>query len=326
MKIKVSVVIPNYNGEKYLSNCLKSLKRQSFKDFEIIVVDDGSKDGSAKRARYRIRKEGGYPPVHFLMLRRNTGFAAAVNAGIKKSAAPLVLLLNNDTIAEKHFVEKMYMAMRCNPGVFSASAKMLNMHNRRLADDCGDMYCALGYAFSPAKDKPAEAFRRSTYVFAACAGAAIYRKDDLELLGGFDELHFAYLEDIDLGYRARLAGFKNIYAPGAKVLHAGSGFSGSRYNEFKVALSSRNNVYLIYKNMPVWQLIVNAPFLIAGFAVKAVFFAAKGLGGTYTKGLAEGIRMSKGPGRNRRVDFSRVPGHIQLRTEAELLRNMLRLL
>ena len=193
MKIKVSVVIPNYNGEKYLSNCLKSLKRQSFKDFEIIVVDDGSKDGSAKRARYMIRKEGGCPPVHFLMLRRNAGFAAAVNAGIKKSAAPLVLLLNNDTIAEKHFVEKMYMAMRRNPGVFSASAKMLNMHNRRLADDCGDMYCALGYAFSPAKDKPAEAFRRSTYVFAACAGAAIYRKDDLELLGGFDELHFIIL-------------------------------------------------------------------------------------------------------------------------------------
>ena len=109
----------------------------------------------------------------------------------------------------------------------------------------------------------------------------MYRKDYLERTGLFDEAHFAYLEDVDLGYRARIAGFYNVMEPAAVVYHAGSGFSGSRYNAFKISHSSRNNVYLIYKNMPLFQLVLNAPFLLAGFGIKILFFARKGFGGIY---------------------------------------------
>ncbi len=114
-----------------------------------------------------------------------------------------------------------------------------------------------------------------TKFFTSCAGAAIYRKKIFEKIGYFDEEHFAYLEDIDVGYRARINGYENWYAPKAIVYHIGSGTSGSRYNHFKTRYSSRNNIYLIYKNMPFLQILLNLPFLILGFGMKILFFTQK---------------------------------------------------
>ena len=119
----------------------------------------------------------------------------------------------------------------------------------------------------------------------------IYKKEILDKIGGFDKNHFAYLEDCDLGYRAQIFGYRNYYTPDAVVYHAGRGVSGSRHNEFKVTLSSKNSVYLIYKNMPVLQVILNLPFLIPGFLVKYFFFMKKGLGETYRKGILQGIKF-----------------------------------
>ena len=114
---------------------------------------------------------------------------------------------------------------------------------------------------------------RRRVIFASCAGADIYRKKVFEKIGYFDEEHFAYLEDIDVGYRARIFGYENWYVPAALVYHVGSGTSGSRYNQFKTRYSSRNNIYLIYKNMPVLQIILNLPFLVPGFGHEdPVFF------------------------------------------------------
>ena len=124
--------------------------------------------------------------------------------------------------------------------------------------------------------------------FAACGGAAIYRRDVFAKIGYFDENHFAYLEDIDIGYRARIFGYQNGYCPDAIVYHAGSGASGSRYNAFKVDLSSRNSIYLIYKNMPLLQLILNLPFLLLGFLVKTLFLYKKGIWASLSAGTVEG--------------------------------------
>ena len=159
-----------------------------------------------------------------------------------------------------------------------------------------------------------EYYEKPGRIFAACAGAAVYRKLVFEEIGYFDEAHFAYLEDIDVGWRARIAGWRNLYVPAAKVLHAGSGTSGSRYNEFKVTLSSRNNVYLIWKNMPFLQLLMNLPFLLAGFGVKFLFFLRKGLGGIYARGLLEGVRMC---GKGTRVKFSckNLPCYVKIQLE-----------
>ena len=141
--------------------------------------------------------------------------------------------------------------------------------------------------------QPVGDYREPAEVFSACAGAAMYRRELFAKVGLFDELHFAYLEDLDLGYRAKIQGYRNVYCPTAKVYHVGSGTSGSKYNSFKVKLSARNSVYVNYKNMPLPQLILNAPALAAGYFVKWCFFMKIGFGKDYIDGLKEGFKTAK---------------------------------
>lgn len=284
---KVSVVVPNYNGAGFLPDCLGSLRKQTLDDLQIIVVDNASEDHSCRLI------ESEYPEVELVRMNTNTGFCGAVNEGIRRSLAPYVLLLNNDTEAEEDFVEELYDAIQKNDRIFSCSAKMVQYFDRDKVDDAGDYYCALGWAYAYGKGKPKERCEKERKIFFSCAGAAIYRKDLLDKIGYFDEIHFAYLEDADIGYRARIQGYENRYAPRAVVYHVGSGTSGSVYNLFKTKYSSRNNVYLLYKNMPFLQLLLNMPFWLIGFVVKALFFALKGFGKEYIKGLWTGITLCK---------------------------------
>lgn len=286
-KIRVSIVIPNYNGIEFISNCLKSLENQTYPYFQVIVMDNASTDGSQKL----ILKEFNY--VILIQLDKNYGFCKAVNEGIKISNTKYVILLNNDTVVDKHFVEELVKVIEKSPKTFSCSAKMLQLNQKELIDDAGDFYCALGWAFARGKSKSAAKYNQNTEIFASCAGAAIYRKAIFERLGYFDEAHFAYLEDIDIGYRAKIHGFRNEFAAKSIVYHAGSGSSGSRYNEFKVKLASRNSIYLIYKNMPMIQIILNFPLLLTGIILKTIFFTRKGFGTTYINGIKKGINMAK---------------------------------
>ena len=234
----------------------------------------------------------------------NTGFSKAVNAGIRAAQTEYVLLLNNDTIADRYMVEELEKAVERDRIAFSAGAKMINLHKPELLDGAGDFYTALGWAFARGKDKDAGACNKPGRIFSACAGAALYRRALFEKVGFFDENHFAYLEDIDIGYRANICGYHNIYVPKAKVRHAGSAVSGSRHNAFKVRLSARNSIYLIYKNMPPVQILINLPFLLAGYAVKTFYFILKGLGGSYLQGLLAGIKLcGTEEGRRHRVRF-----------------------
>lgn len=290
---RVSVVIPNYNGIAFVESCLKALL-QDAPGAEILLVDNGSSDGSLELVREQ------FPEVKVLALEKNYGFCRAANEGMKKASSPYVILLNNDTEVLPGFTDALVSALQLEPRAFSAGAKMIQLHHQEKIDDAGNFYCALGWAFARGKDKSVEYYEKQDEVFAACGGAVIYRKNLLEQIGYLDESHFAYLEDIDLAWRAKIAGFKNIYVPRAKVLHVGSGTSGSRYNEFKVHLSSRNSVYLAYKNMPALQLLLNFPFLLAGFGIKYIFFVKKGLGKTYRKGLKEGLSMCH---REKKVKF-----------------------
>lgn len=284
---KVSIVIPNYNGSRYLKDCLGSLREQTYRDFEVILVDNGSADDSVERAAEY------FPAVRIHRLSENTGFCRAVNIGVGLSEAPYVILLNNDTRAMPSFVEKLVEAMDAHPDCFSCASHMYKMAEPEKTDDAGNYFCALGWAFARGKDKPAENYRKPCRIFAACAGAAIYRRDVMVSLGLLDEKHFAYLEDMDLGYRARIEGWENRFEPGAVVYHVGSGTTGSRYNEFKVRYSARNNIYMIYKNMPLLQLFLNSPFLLAGFLIKIAFFTLKGYGGEYRKGLRMGFALAR---------------------------------
>ena len=179
-----------------------------------------------------------------------------------------------------------------HPGCFSSQSKLLQIHNPTLMDDGGNYYCALGLAFAWGKDMPAILYDEPRRIFASCAAAAIYRKSVFAEIGYFDEKHYAYLEDIDIGYRARIEGYENRYAPGAVVHHVGSGTTGSRYNEFKIGYSARNNIYLVYKNMPFLQILFNIPFLIAGILVKTVFFGSKGYLKEYLQGICKGFSLA----------------------------------
>lgn len=295
MKIgsRVSIVVPNYNGIAFMEACLRALLDDA-PQAEILVVDNGSTDGS------RELLEEQFPEVAVIALDRNYGFCRAANEGMKAASAPYVILLNNDTEVLPGFTRELVKALDRDKSVFSAAAKMIQMYHPEKIDDAGNFYCALGWAFARGKDRPVESYEEPDEIFAGCGGAVIYRKSVLEEIGYLDEAHFAYLEDIDLGYRAKIAGYRNVYIPTAKVYHVGSGTSGSRYNEFKVSLSSRNSVYLAYKNMPFLQLVLNAPLLLAGFAIKYLFFLRKGLGKTYARGLQEGLKLCR---RERKVKF-----------------------
>lgn len=312
-------MIPNYNGKKYLADCLSSLERAEKERPAVIVVDNGSQDASAQEA-----KEA-FPWIRLICFPENRGFDAAVNEGIRESRTPYVFLLNNDTKVRPGCISAMEARMEREKKLFSVSARMVDMRNPEIMDGAGDLYSALGWAYAIGKGKPAAYYGKPRKLFSACAGAALYRKSALELTGDFDESHFAYLEDVDIGYRARILGFSNAYEPSAVVLHAGSATSGSRYNEFKVFYSARNNVYLIYKNMPPLQILLNAPLLLAGFAVKTLFFLKKGYGGTYVKGLCEGIRLCREPAsRARRVRFKGKNLGNYIRIQMELWVNMFR--
>ncbi len=300
---ETAIIIPNYNGMQYLETCLSSLEKQTCREFSIYLVDNGSTDQS------RSYVSAHFPEVQWIQLDQNYGFSRAVNEGIRRTREPYVILLNNDTQAEERFVEEMLEGIRRHPKAFSAGAKMLSWQERDKIDDAGNYYNMLGWAFARGKGKPETGYQKEQKVFAACAGAAIYRRSLLEKTGLFDEEHFAYLEDLDIGYRARILGYENWFLPRARVYHVGSGTSGSRYNLFKIRYSSRNNVYLIYKNMPLLQLIFNLPALCLGFLVKLVFFASKGYGREYAAGIKNGFSISrKKENRAKKVRFS--PGHL----------------
>ena len=285
--MKVTIIIPNYNGKHFMEPCLASLNEQTCRDFKILIVDNASTDGSLEYM------EQTYPDIEVLALDSNYGFSRAVNEGIRHADTPYVILLNNDTTVDSRYVEEMIRAIEVSDRIFSVSSKMIQMYHPDLMDDAGDMYSVLGWAFQRGVGRPEKLYKKSCRVFTACAGAAIYRREVFETIGYFDEMHFAYLEDIDVGYRAKLYGYDNVFCPEAVVYHVGSGTSGSKYNSFKVKLAARNNVYLNYKNMRTWQLLLNSPCLLAGTFVKFLFFKKMGFGKDYVSGFLEGIRTLK---------------------------------
>lgn len=292
--------------------CLKSLAEQTCKDFKILVVDNASTDGSVEY----MKEE--YPEIETLVLEKNYGFSKAVNVGIRHADTPYVLLLNNDTTVEPHFVLEMIRAIERSRYIFSVSSKMIQMYHPEQIDSAGDLYTVIGWGICRGAGRSITNYTEDCEIFSACAGAAIYRRELFKKIGYFDENHFAYLEDIDVGYRAKIYGYKNVYCPSALVYHVGSGTSGSKYNAFKVKLSARNNIYVNYKNMPVLQLLLNLLPLTAGYLVKWIFFLKIGFGKEYMEGIKEGFATCK---EQKKVPFN--PLHLlnYCRIEIELIAN-----
>lgn len=286
--------------------------KQKFEDFKTIVIDNCSTDGSLE-----YLKED-YPEIEVISLDQNYGFSYAVNLGIKRSKTPYVILLNNDTVVDQNYIKEMVRMIEKNRNIFSVSSKMIQLYNPKLIDSAGDLYTVLGWGICRGAGRSIRNYTKGDRIFSACAGAAIYRREVFDKIGFFDENHFAYMEDIDIGYRAKIFGFDNVFCPTAHVFHVGSGTSGSKYNSFKVKLSARNSIYLIYKNMPMLQLIINSIPLAMGYLLKYYFFKSNGFGEDYKAGLKEGIQTIK---KCKKVKFTLKHLRFYMLIEGELILN-----
>ncbi len=278
----LTVIIPNFNGKHLLKPCLESLNIQNCV-FNVIIVDNGSSDGSigyikANFSNYTVIENS-----------ENLGFSAAVNQGILASTTDYVLLLNNDVVLEENCILNLLNCIEKDDKSFAVASKMLNA-DKITIDDVGDEYTLLGWTKKVGNGKPRGMYNDEREIFSACAGASIYRRKVFDTIGYFDENFFAYMEDVDISYRAKIYGYKCIYCPDAVVYHMGSATSGSKYNGFKIKLAARNNVYVPYKNMPWPQLSLNMIFLVLGYLIKYLFFLRKGYGNDYINGLNEGLK------------------------------------
>ncbi len=282
--MKVSVITPNYNGVKFLKNYFKSLDDDSEYIGEVIIIDNGSDDSSIDY----IQNNSFNFPVILIKNDENMGFAPAVNQGIFKAKHDYIFSLNNDTEIKKGSIKAMLDLIQ-DENVFSVQAKMLQSSNKKLIDDAGDEYNLLGWTKKVGENQSRDNYSQVLEIFSSCAGAALYKKDILYEIGLFDDNFFAYMEDVDLAIRSQINGYKNLLCPDAIVYHIGSATSGSRYNEFKVKIAARNNVWTVYKNLPIPLKIINFIFLFLGFTIKYVFFVKKGFGSFYLEGIKEGL-------------------------------------
>ncbi len=252
---KVSVIIVNWNGKQHLEECLTSLSKQTFKASEIILVDNGSVDESIEFV------EKNFPAVKVVRLDKNQGFCRGNNIGLQHARGDFIALLNNDTLLDMQWLEELYRAMTKHSHVGTCASCIVNYYSRDVMDTAGDGFDLCGVGYKIGEGMPVTKFQKERYVFGACAGAALYRRSMIDEIGFFDERFFAIGEDLDLSFRALLAGYKCLYVPGAIVYHKVNRTVG-RNSDFLLYHSRRNVEYTFFKNMPFPLIIATLPLHI----------------------------------------------------------------
>jgi hypothetical protein len=254
---EVAIIIPSFNGLHLLESCLKSIYNQTYRAFEVVLVDNGSGDGTAEWVGRH------YPPVKTVRFIVNKGFSAAVNEGIRRSSGHYVFLLNNDTELDPRCLERLVQTADGNGAYASFAPKMIRYSDRNLLDGVGDgvLRCGAGYRLGN-RESDGVLWEHPMQVFGACAGAALYRRSFFEKAGMFDEDFFAYLEDVDINFRAVRLGMRCLSVPGARVYHMGSQTSGSRLNTFTVSQTTHNMIRVVVHNYPLSILLRQWPVIV----------------------------------------------------------------
>ncbi len=281
----VAVIIVNYNAAAFLPRCLDALSQQTVAPGTVLVVDNGSEDGSAQAVCRR------YPAVQLHELGVNAGFAAANNAGIARvPEARWVALLNPDAFPAPTWLETLLTAARVHSEFVCFGCRMLDAGDPALLDGAGDTYHSSGLAWRNGHGAAADALsEQDAEIFAPCAAAALYRRDALLGVGGFDESFFCYFEDIDLGFRMRLAGYRCLYVGAALVHHVGSGVSG-RNSDFAVYHGHRNLVWTFVKDMPAPLLWYYLPQHLLINVVALGYYSARGQAGVIWRAKRDAVR------------------------------------
>lgn len=277
----ICVIIVNYNGGRWLGPCLEAVKRQTFRDFDVVLVDNGSTDGSMSCAQ-------NFPENWKIILAgENLGFAVANNLAARQTETPWLAMLNPDTVADENWLSEFVAARDRYPDVAMFGSSLINLDDSTRMDGMGDCYHISGLAWRGGHGSVRPENLPEGEVFAPCAAAAFYRRDVFEAAGGFDEDFFCYMEDVDLAFRLRLAGHRCIQLASSIVAHAGSAISGRR-SAFAIYHGYRNLIWTFARNMPLGLMIVALPFhLILVLALLAKSLAAGGLGDA-VRGFAAG--------------------------------------
>ncbi len=290
-----TVVIPNWNGRRFLKTCLDSLRAQTYPAIEVIIADNGSSDGSQRYVK------ANYPEAVLIELGANQGFTGACNIGMEAARGCFIALLNNDTEVEPNWVAEIVNAFDDHAEVGMIASKMLLFDQRGRIHATGDFFTTDGRAGNRGVwEKDEGQYDCADYVFAACGGSSAYRKSMLDQIGLLDDDYFFLLEDIDLAWRAQLAGYKALYAPDAVVYHRLSATGGGVMASF---YDGRNAIWLVVKNLPaaLWRKYAGQILMRqAGLAWQALKAWRGAEARARLRGMAAGLLAIRGALRKRR--------------------------
>jgi GT2 family glycosyltransferase len=281
---EISVIVLNWNGKHFLETCLTALRRQTFRDFEVILVDNGSTDGTVEYVR------DNFPEVKLVALKENFGFTGGNIAGYGHAKGELVVLLNNDTEADEHWLEEMHKASKDYPKAGSFASKMMLFDKRNQIDNCGFDLTSVGTVVDLGRRKlDGPAWCEARKVFGACGGAAGYRRSMLEEVGFFDPDLFMTFDDLDLSFRAQLRGYECMFVPRAIVYHHLG--PTIRRHPARTAYFEQRNIDLVYlKNMPLKLILLALPKRLIYEIGCALYFFRLGVGTAFLKAKVDVIR------------------------------------
>ncbi len=290
---RVTVIIVNWNGKRFLSECLESLRNQSYREFSAVVVDNGSEDDSAAFI------ERHFPEVRLICLAYNTGFAYANNIALKEADTEYAVLLNNDAVADEQWLDSLVSALDACPEAGMAASKMLFYNEKHIIDRVGDAYSTAGTGLLRGRGMSSESYDKPEKIFGACAGAAIYRTSMLDDVGLFDEDFFLLYEDVDLSFRVQLKGYECLYVPDAIVYHKASA-TIVHDSPTSVYYSHRNLEWAYLKNMPTSlifrTLMLHLVYDLASF----LYFLICGRGKNFIRAKADALKGFKAMMQKRR--------------------------
>jgi hypothetical protein len=278
----ISVIIVNYNGKKFLSDCLNSIFHQTYFPFEVIMVDNASHDGSVEYVQQN------FPDVKMFTQSTNLGFAGGTNAGIRQAEGEFILTLNNDTILTPDFIDELAKPMVSDPFVGMCASKMIFPDGR--INSTAICISRSGAAWDRGMGEPDHGqYDVVEEVFGACAGAALYRRIMLDEIGLFDEDFFLYMEDVDLAFRARLSGWKCMYVPSARVIHVHGGTTEPG-SDSSVYYGNRNLLWYAVKNFPSRALILFIPWIIGRNIAVIPYYFLKRKGKAIIKAKVDSVK------------------------------------
>lgn len=281
-----SLIIVCWNSSKHLPRCMESISLQTFQYFEIIIVDNGSDDGGTAGLEEK------YPGLNLRVERlpSNLGFAAANNLGARLARGKWLILLNADAFPKPDWLLELITAADAHPEITSFSSRQIQAGNPKILDGAGDAYHVSGLAWRIGLGYPSERYGLgSTEIFSPCAAAAMYLRQAFLEVGGFDEAFFSYFEDVDLGFRLQLRGYRCLYVPKAVVHHVGSATFGT-LSDFAFYHSHRNLVWTFFKNMPADLLWRYLPAHIVASLIYVLYYTFRGRGKVLWKAKWNALR------------------------------------